>query len=552
MSFALFAAAALGASLVSGPGVPLLTTPVDAAVDARGLVVVDGVVLAIVDGTGAILDGLAHDAVRVALYDVDGDGLDDVVTCGPSGVGYLPWVAGLGAPVALDGSPCQELATHAGGIAAAGVDVLLLDEGYYGPVPTVIPAGLTAPRLAASDDAVAWADAGASAWWERDAYGVSSHVVGTGVVDLAVSPDGFWVAEPAVLSDPAQTRTPTSTPVALDAADVDGDGISDLIVAYSGLAGVLLADGSPELTLPATGFLLGAGDLDGDGCAEVMFADAGLPGIATIEEADCDPDADGDGHGRDTDCNDADPAVFPGAVEACDTLDNDCDGLVDEPGNLSLSAEPALVREGDEVVITASADGCTDGLAPLWTVVPERVLDCALSGLIATCTARDNAVARVTFEVTSGSVATTVPIANESPRLVLPRGLQDGLLEMDVGESWSQDIGVEDPGDDSHTFALAGTYDADIRISPWGELAVNPRNEGSFRFDISVADDDGGLDKVAVVLEVRDPYQFGDNAPEELFSPEPDDKGGCGCTTGRSGAVGWLLPLALVLARRRS
>ena len=43
---------------------------------------------------------------------------------------------------------------------------------------------------------------------------------------------------------------------------------------------------------------------------------------------DCDPDpsfiADG------TDCDDARAEVHPGAEEVCDTLDNDCDGGVDE------------------------------------------------------------------------------------------------------------------------------------------------------------------------------------------------------------------------------
>ncbi len=56
-------------------------------------------------------------------------------------------------------------------------------------------------------------------------------------------------------------------------------------------------------------------------------------------------DVDGDGHGLagtartdcpsagaldDTDCDDADATVFPGASEACDLLDNDCDSVVDE------------------------------------------------------------------------------------------------------------------------------------------------------------------------------------------------------------------------------
>lgn len=40
-------------------------------------------------------------------------------------------------------------------------------------------------------------------------------------------------------------------------------------------------------------------------------------------------DADGDGFLAAEDCNDADPAVFPGAEELCDGVDNDCDAQVD-------------------------------------------------------------------------------------------------------------------------------------------------------------------------------------------------------------------------------
>ncbi len=59
------------------------------------------------------------------------------------------------------------------------------------------------------------------------------------------------------------------------------------------------------------------------------------------------PDADGDGYGDparsldactapdgyvedDSDCRDSDPATYPGAQEACDGFDNDCDGDIDE------------------------------------------------------------------------------------------------------------------------------------------------------------------------------------------------------------------------------
>ena len=44
---------------------------------------------------------------------------------------------------------------------------------------------------------------------------------------------------------------------------------------------------------------------------------------------DTDPDVDGDGYPASEDCDDADSAVNPGASELCDSIDNNCDGEVD-------------------------------------------------------------------------------------------------------------------------------------------------------------------------------------------------------------------------------
>lgn len=41
-------------------------------------------------------------------------------------------------------------------------------------------------------------------------------------------------------------------------------------------------------------------------------------------------DLDGDGAGDDVDCDDENAAVYPEAIEICDGLDNNCDGVVDE------------------------------------------------------------------------------------------------------------------------------------------------------------------------------------------------------------------------------
>ena len=41
-------------------------------------------------------------------------------------------------------------------------------------------------------------------------------------------------------------------------------------------------------------------------------------------------DTDGDGHAPPSDCNDANPAIHPGAAEACNGVDDDCDSVTDE------------------------------------------------------------------------------------------------------------------------------------------------------------------------------------------------------------------------------
>ncbi len=232
-------------------------------------------------------------------------------------------------------------------------------------------------------------DAEDAATWYLDGDGDGYGVI-DGAVSACVAPEGYS-AENGDCDDNYPQINPGAAEVC-NSLDDDCDGQVD--DADPGLdpasASVFYTDadgdgfGDPDATVYAciqpTGAVLDATDCD-DNAAEIR---PGASEICDSLDNDCDgavddadsdldlstatvfySDADGDGYGSatatvraclqpstavtdSTDCNDASAAINPAASEVCDSLDNDCDGDVDDAdSSLDLSTLSTWYRDAD-------------------------------------------------------------------------------------------------------------------------------------------------------------------------------------------------------------
>ena len=109
---------------------------------------------------------------------------------------------------------------------------------------------------------------------------------------------------------------------------------------------------------------------DGDACtAESCVAPGGC--MSTLIDGDGDGQASTDLGDCGTDCDDDDDTVFEGAVDACDGKDNDCDGSMDEDGEVTWWVD--CDGDGYAAADARSVESCErppagDSLCPISTM----------------------------------------------------------------------------------------------------------------------------------------------------------------------------------------
>ncbi len=314
--------------------------------------------------------------------------------------------------------------------------------------------------------------------------------------------------------------------------------------------------------------------------------DGDIDGPQASDASDWYPDLDGDGFGDDDgrvrecspptgyvavpgDCDDAEPAVFDGAYEACDGLDNDCDGDVDEGQPMTdYYADRDGDGYGDPDTVTQAcaapsgwvenADDCDDFEPLAWTNATE------LCDLIDNdCDDEVDEGAETTWYEDGDGDGYGADGANTFDSCEGADGFTDDNTDCDDSEP------TVNPGEEEICDELDNDCDGDINedlVVTWYE----DNDEDAFGNDETTTEDceePSGFTAEGGDCDDSDPFinpdmeddsddgidQDCDGETGPKFSSEkvkgtPD----CGCdASSTGGSTGWLALLGVLLLRRR-
>jgi hypothetical protein len=236
---------------------------------------------------------------------------------------------------------------------------------------------------------------------DADSYGDA------GTTDIDCEQPSAFVADSTDCDDSDAAINPASEETC-DGADNDCDGATDEDDAVDALTWYRDADADSygdedDTTIAcsaASGYVADAGDCDDltaainpdatEVCDEVdNDCDGTVDGATAVDATDWYLDADADGYGDpatlernclagsghvadNTDCDDSDAGIYPGADEYCDGADGDCDGVVDSPGPVDGETF-YLDSDGDGYGIPSST--ATDCSAPSGYAVTDDDCD---------------------------------------------------------------------------------------------------------------------------------------------------------------------------------